>query len=189
MSAAWESHTLSFVIFCEVLWHPTCTIFCSFGAGQCCVHYPVKCLVFQVVSELNASVLPTTGNLHDTHLHLWSMYLGIWVLLLSRALHHSTPVSLTLHVLCAPPPTTNECQLMWQSSFAEIRSYCILQHLTMFQYACHLSKLPVHRQATLQCPPVTTTNMVHGEICSWLVLFHRRHAVTLFYETSLYFVA
>ena len=97
------------------------------------------------VSELNASVLSAQA-ICMTHIAFccWCTWASGY-LLLSRALHHTTSVSLTLHVLCTPPPTMNECQLMWQCSLAEIRSYCILQHLTMFQYVCHLSKLPVHR--------------------------------------------
>jgi hypothetical protein len=141
------------------------------------------------VSELNASVLSTQA-ICMTHIAVCGhCTLASGYLLLSRALHHTTPVSLTLHVLCTQPSTMNECQLTWHSSHAEIRSYCIFQHLTMFHYACILSKLLVNRQATPKCPPVTMTNMVHNEIYSWLVLYHRRHAVTLFSETSLYFAA
>jgi len=44
----------------------------------CALSSKMSCLSGDV-SELNASVLSTTGGLHDTHYCLWSVYLGIWV--------------------------------------------------------------------------------------------------------------
>jgi hypothetical protein len=37
-----QSHTTSLVFICEVLWQPTCTLFCNPDHGQCCAHYPAE---------------------------------------------------------------------------------------------------------------------------------------------------
>ena len=100
----------------------------------------------------------------------------------------STTVGVKLHLLTTPPPTGDELQSVRHIRRAKTEIHCVLP---IFSHVCSRSAiliLTAGRSDTLKmrtCDCMTTqtcyTCPLHGEIRIRKILFHVKHAVTLFF--------